>query len=188
MWTWMVALALAAPPSSRLVGPRGELTWTVTASPEGLDLEGRSPAWTVRHRCAADLTPIRTEKTTEAGTAVLVYDPAGVDVTLPDGAKVRVDQRGLWDGDALDVRLGVWSISHTEGVSFSAIDSASGKVYAFTARYEGETTHAGGSCRAWRVQVGGVLRWVGPTWDYCYAPDGALVWFSGPIGVFERAG
>ena len=187
MWFSLAMLAAAAPPSAVLTGPAGELRWTVTETATGLSVDGRSPTWSVHHECAADFTPRRTVRTgADGATTRIEYDAGGATVTSPSG-RVRVDLPGLWDGDVLDVRLGAWSAGHTTALAFSAVDGGSGKVYGFDATYRGEAQRGGVACRAWRVQLAGIYRLVGPTWEYCYAAGGRLVWFSGPIGVFEVA-
>ena len=64
------SLALAAPPSSRLTGPDGALTWTVTSGAGAVTIAGRSPKWAVDHVADPDLRPRRTTHTDTGGATI----------------------------------------------------------------------------------------------------------------------
>jgi hypothetical protein len=186
MWTilWLAA-ALAAPPSSTLTGPEGTLEWKVESTADGVKLEGRSPKWTVLHEAAADFSPKRTVRTDAIGNEVTVeYSATGAVVKLPTGT-VSVDGKGLWDGDAVDVRLG-WLVAKGKPENaFQAVDPATGKVYSLDSQLVGNETCGAAPCTHVLVQLTGLLRYVGPSWHYWYAADGKLLRFEGPIGAYE---
>lgn len=189
MTTWLLMTALAAPPSSTLRGDEGTLTWTVTPSTDGVRIQGSSPKWTVDHTAKADFTPVRTTRTSAAGETVTVtYTPTGATVAFPD-REVTVSRAGLWDGDTLDVRLGALSAKGETTQRFHALDPASGKVYEFDTQLVAAETCGASPCTHLLVQLTGLLRWVGPSFHYWYAPDGQLLRFEGPAGTFstERA-
>lgn len=180
----LLPAALALPPSSRLGGPAGELTWTVSGAGGGVHIDGKSPAWTIAHDAAADLTPKRTVRTEEGVTVTIDYRADGCTVRLPRET-VEVKRAGLWDGDTLDVRLGQEVARGRTSFVFPAIDPATGSVYDFQVTHVGRETCGAAPCEHERVQLAGMLRYVGPTFDFWYGADGRLLRFEGPIGRFE---
>jgi len=177
--------AAAAPPSSKLTGPNGKLSWTVTTSGTTVSIEGASPKWTVQHEANLDLTPRRTVRSDADGnTVTVVYGADSTAVTLPN--KTVTHERGdLWDADTFDVRLGD-RIARGAGVDFrfDAVDPASGKVYGFSVETVDTESCGGAPCTHVKVRLTGVLRMVGPSWEYRFAASGKLVKFDGPIGTF----
>lgn len=182
----LASLALGAPPSSSLRGDTGSLTWAVTAAGGEVRVAGRSPRWTVDHVAAADLTPRRTTHTDANGTVTVTYDATGADIER-DGARTRVDAPGLWDGDTLDVRLGAEVAAGHRDLAFTALDAAGGKAYGFQATLVGEERCGATACVHEKVNMTGIYRLVGPTWEYWYGPDGRLLRFVGPIGTFAAS-
>lgn len=180
----LLSSAFALPPSSTLTGPTGTLSWTVTAAAGGAHVEGRSPAWTVSHDAAPDLTPKRTVRTEKGVTVTVDYRADGATVRFPDRV-LEVKRPGLWDGDTLDVRLGQEVAKGRTAFGFAALDPASGDAYDFTVEHVGRETCGAVACVHERVRLAGVLKYVGPTFDFWYAPDGRLVRFTGPIGRFD---
>lgn len=180
----LTAAALALPPSSTLAGPTGTLSWTVTAAAGGVHVEGRSPAWTVSHDAAADLTPKRTVRTEKGVTVTVEYRADGATIRFPDDV-IEVRHAGLWDGDTLDVRLGQEVARGRKAFGFAALDPATGDAYDFTVEHVGSETCGPTACEHERVRLAGVLRYVGPTFDFWYAADGRLLRFTGPIGSFQ---
>jgi hypothetical protein len=183
----LFALALAAPPSSALSGDAGKLSWTVAAQGDEVVIDGRSPRWTVHHVADAQLRPVRTERTADGRTVVLVYAPGRVTVEI-DGRTVVHEAHDIWDGDTLDVRLGSLVASKNSPARvFQAVDSASGKLYRFDSQDLGLETCGARPCRHVLVQLTGLYRFVGPSFHYWYADDGRLLKFEGPIGVYSAA-
>jgi hypothetical protein len=189
MLTLILAAAIAAPPSSTLTNSAGAtLAWTVASSPSGVTIDGRSPRWTVHHEAFADLSPKRTVRSDAAGRRVTVdYAPDHVVVHLPEG-DVTHTIANVWDGDTLDIRLGQLVVLGRPDVSFQAVDPATGDVYGFTAQRAGTETCGGAPCTHVHVNMTGIYRLVGPTFDYWYASDGRLVQFQGPPGKFVAKG
>lgn len=178
------SLALAAPPSSRLTGPDGALTWTVTSGAGAVTIAGRSPKWAVDHVADPDLTPRRTTHTDTGGAAItVVYTPSGAEVTR-EGRTTTISAPGAWDADTLDVRLGTVIAAGGADFAFTAIDAAGAKAYTFDVTRVGSETCGSKPCIHARVQLAGMLKYLGPTWEYWYAADGRLLRFSGPIGAF----
>lgn len=180
----LVTLALAAPPSTTLTGPTGTLRWEVTTEEGQIHILGESPDWKVDHLASADLTPIRTVRIEPDGRTMTVdYAPGGAVVQLP-GKEIRHEQVDLWDGDTLDIRLGALSAAgRTENV-FSIVDPASGKVYKMDSKKLGDEDCGGTPCAHVRIQLTGMLRLFGPTFEYWFGPDGKLLRFTGPSGEF----
>lgn len=178
----------AAPPSSTLTGSSGTLSWSVQESGATVQIQGRSPRWSVVHEARADLSPVRTERTGAAGERhTIVYDAQGATVTGPDGTE-RFDVAGLWDADTVDVRLGQAVAQGRSSVRFEAIDVTAPKVYTFEAKVTEQTTCGSQPCTAVELTLTGVLKLLGPTWRYWYAQDGGLLRFEGPIGDYSAAG
>jgi hypothetical protein len=187
--TSFVGSALAAPPSSLLTGDKGTLKWTVAASGDAVTIDGSSPKWTVHHEAAADLTPKRTERSDADGNKVtVVYGPGAVVVTMAKKT-VTHDRGDLWDADTLDVRLGD-RIAREASVdlAFDALDPASGKIYGFTSKTVGQEPCGAATCTHLEVRLSGLLRMVGPKWEFWFAPTGQLMRFDGPIGGYFAAG
>ena len=183
----LVPLTFAAPPSSVLNGEAGTLAWTVTPSAEGIHIEGRSPKWTVSHDASAQLAPKRTVHQDIGGTPVtLTWVEGGVDVIGAHGTS-HLAGANLWDADTLDIRLGAAVAGGRTDFAFSAVDPTAAKVYSFDSAKVGEETCGSVPCTHIRVQLTGVLRWVGPTWEYWYGAGGKLLRFTGPAGDYEVA-
>ncbi len=183
-----VPLVLAAPPSARLAGSKGALSWTVTPAASGVTIVGRSPEWVVEHEAGPDLAPRRTtRKDTDGSSYTIVYTPAGADVTA-DGKTTAVAAPGAWDGDTLDVRLGTAVAAGRTDFQFVAVDGESVKAYTFQVSKVGDEQCGAQRCVHEKVTLTGALRWVGPTWEFWYAPDGRLLRFSGPMGDFAADG
>jgi hypothetical protein len=183
----LAGAALAAPPSSHLSGPDGQLTWDVSVQDSQLHVEGHSPKWTVVHAARADLTPLSTEHTDADGRKVSIqYGPTATVVTLPD-RQITYQRADLWDADTLDVRIGSRFAAGDHDLYFAAVDTGSGKVYSFQAHAQDPTTCGVTPCTEVDLQLTGLLRLVGPTWKYWYAADGRLVRFEGPAGKFAAA-
>ncbi|MCO4768880.1 MAG: hypothetical protein KDA24_02545 [Deltaproteobacteria bacterium] len=181
--------ASAAPPSSRLTAPEGVLSWTVSITADGVAVSGRSPEWTVEHTAAPDLTPRSTMRTDADGSTVtVVYGPKATTVTLPSKT-ITHERADLWDADTFDVRLGdrVARRQSTD-FAFDALDPASGKVYGFTAETVGEEACGTKACRRVKVRLAGVLKMLGPKWEFWFAPSGQLMRFKGPLGDFVAEG
>lgn len=183
---FVASLASAAPPSSRLTGEAGTLSWAVSEANGVVTLQGSSPKWTVRHTAGPDLRPHATTRTNPDGAVTTVTWAEGtVTVTLPGGKVVSHDDPDIWDGDTLDVRLGDRiGRGLAPAVSFSAVDMGSGKVYRFDAVDKGQETCATGPCRHVNVTLAGWMKMLGPSFDYWFASDGRLVKFEGPAGAF----
>jgi len=187
MWTAMwFATALAAPVAVRLVGAEGALVWSMDQRGEERVIDGSSPKWRVHHVANADWTPRRTEHWAPDGTlTVIEYAAWGATIRRGDAVWER-RQAGLWDGDTLDLRLGSEVAAGHTSFQFSGLDPASGKVYGFDTQKVGDEACGAARCVHVRVQLSGVLRYVGPTWDYWYDATGALLRFEGPAGSFTR--
>lgn len=184
----LLSSAWAAPPSTTLSGPAGLLSWQVQERADSVLITGRSPKWTVEHVAAPDLTPRSTTRTDAEGTRVVVtYDAAGASVTR-DGRTTRIDAPGVWDGDTVDVRLGALAATGGGTLEFQVVDAAGAKLYDLDAVRVGAETCGTLPCTHVRVQLDGLLRYVGPTWEYWYASDGRLLRFTGPIGAFAAPG
>lgn len=184
----LVRIADAAPPSSNLTGPSGTLSWSVAESGATVNIQGRSPRWSVVHQARANMSPVRTERTGATGERHTVdYDARGATVTGPDGTQ-RFDVEGLWDADTVDVRLGYAVAQGLRTVRFEAIDVTAPKVYTFEAKVTEQTTCGSQACTAVELTLTGALRYLGPTWRYWYAQDGGLLRFEGPIGDYAAAG
>lgn len=178
------SLALAAPPSSTLTGADGTLEWTVEDKGSSVHIRGSSPKWKVTHEARSDLSPVRTERTDPDGRKVIIeYRPTGATVHLPDKT-LELDQDGLWDGDTLDVRLGFELTQGRDTFGFEGVDVATGKVYGFDVKPVGSEQCGSQPCTHLLVQLTGLLRWVGPSWDYWYSSAGQLLRFEGPAGTF----
>lgn len=179
-------LGWAAPPSSHLTGDAGALTWTISEAGDVVTVAGSSPKWTVQHTAGTDLRPRATTRTNPDGAVTTVAWADGkVTVTLPGGKLVSHDDPDIWDGDTLDVRLGDRVKRGVDpAVTFSAVDSGSGKVYRFDAVDKGQETCATGPCRHVNVTLAGWMKMLGPSFDYWFASDGRLVKFEGPAGNF----
>jgi hypothetical protein len=185
----LVATALALPPSSTLTSASGAtLTWTITPTSQGVTVDGRSPKWTVHHEANADLTPRRTVRSDAAGRTVTVdYAPDRVVVHLPEKV-VNHDAANVWDGDTIDVRLGHLLAAGKTRVTFQAVDPASGDLYGFATAPVGQETCGTQACTHIHVNMTGIYRLVGPSFDYWYAADGQLLRFEGPAGTYAARG
>jgi len=180
----LAGVAHAAPPSSTLSGAEGTLKWTVTPSGGQVQIEGQSPKWTVSHTANADLTPVKTTRTDAEGVAVTVeYTSSGATVTLPKKT-VTHDEPGIWDGDTVDIRLGQSTADGNPEVKFKAVDTASGKVYGFQSELIGTETCGDQECTHVKLTLSGMLKAVGPKFNYWFASDGKLLKFEGPIGTY----
>lgn len=188
MFSFILLSALAAPPSSSWSSAEGALTWCVRETSEGIAIDGESPSWRVSHVANDDFSPIRTTRVDAEGDEVRVaYRLDGATVAR-DGRTVSVRQADLWDGDTLDVRLGYVVGQGQAAQRFSAIDSSSGKVYDFDSQWVAEETCGAERCTHVRVQLSGLLRWVGPSFNYWFAADGRLLRFEGPAGTSAASG
>jgi len=176
--------AWSLPPSSALTGGEGKLTWTVTRTSEGVTIEGSSPKWKVAHRATADLRPLFTRHTSSDGTTTVTYRANGATVTV-DGKATEIHEKGLWDGDTVDIRLGQEVANGHPELAFRAIDPASGDVYGFDTHLVGHETCGKTPCTHIKLSLTGALRLVGPKWHYWYGSDGKLLRFEGPIGKFR---
>lgn len=182
----LASLALAAPPSVSLTGPKGTLSWTVTPG-ANVKIVGRSPDWVVEHEASATLAPIRTtRKDTDGSSYTIVYTPSGADVTA-DGRTTSIAAPGAWDGDTLDVRLGTAVAAGRTDFQFVAVDGESVKAYTFQVSKVGDEQCGAHACVHEKVTLAGALKWVGPTWEFWYTRDGRLLRFSGPMGDFRAA-
>lgn len=185
----LVALVSAAPHiptpvSATLTGPTGTLSWTVSAQGTGHRIVGKSPEWVVEHDAGSGLAPLRTTRNdTDGDSYTIVYTPSGADVTR-DGKTVSLAAPNAWDGDTLDVRLGAMVAGGHTTFQFVAVDGESAKAYTFDVTKVGDETCGATPCVHEKVQLAGALKWVGPTWEFWYAPDGRLVKFEGPMGKF----
>lgn len=187
MWL-LITAALAAPPSAQLSGPEGALTWTVTDTATGIRIEGSSPKWSVVHTAKSDLSPEKTVRTEPDGRIVTVtWNEAGVTVEA-DGKSRTLTGKGLWDADTLDIRLGSEVSAGRTDAAFSVVDAGSGKIYQMDRAKVDDPSCAATACTHVKVQLTGLLRYVGPTWHYWFAPDGALLEFDGPAGHFTSGG
>ncbi len=181
----MGAGGVSVPPSSELVGKLGKLQWTVEATKAGIVIDGSSPKWTVHHEAKADFTPIRTRRSTPEGRKVtVVYDAKGANFTA-NGEKSRINEKGLWDADSVDVRLGAVIASGKTEVEFPAIDTDSGKVYTFAAEVEEKTRCDGIPCTHVELHLTGFYKLVGPSWQYWYDAKGRLLRFEAKWGKFK---
>ncbi len=183
----LVLPALAqAPPSTVLTGATGTLSWTVSTTPSGIVIEGRSPEWTVHHEATADLVPARTVRTDAKGNTVTVdYTGAGATVALPNET-IQHDEAGLWDSDTLDIRLGAHAARGWPGdLEFRALDPSTGKLYSFEAEKLGDEDCGGTPCRHVELQLAGWLGAVAPDWNYWFHSNGQLLRFEGPMGAFQ---
>jgi hypothetical protein len=188
---WLATLllggaALAAPPSSSLSGPSGNLSWQVSEVGGTVTLVGSSPKWKIEHTADAALRPRSTRRTNPDGAVTTaVWEGDTVTVVMPDGKVVVHNEAGIWDGDSLDVRLGERVRKKLPGDhSFKALDTGSGKVYRFDAVDKGTETCATGPCQKINVTLAGWMKLVGPSVDFWFADDGRLVKFDGPSGEF----
>ncbi len=181
--------AAAAPPSSRLTGDEGVLSWTVAEAGGQVVVDGSSPKWTVHHEATASMTPRKTVRYDADGRKVtVVYGADSVTVTMPSKT-VTHDRGDLWDADTLDVRLGhIVSQGGSTDISFDALDPSSGKVYRFDAKTQGSESCGAATCRRVLVRLGGMLKLVGPKWEFWFAPSGQLMRFAGPIGDYASEG
>ena len=186
LWLLLAITTLAAPPSTKLSGPEGTLRWDISEEGDTVSVRGSSPSWTVEHVAKADLSPISTVHTSpEDGRFEVRYTATGAEV-IHAGTTTTFDTPDLWDADTLDVRLGANVAAERTQLAFSALDVAGGKVYSFDTAKVGEETCRGTPCTHVRVQLTGLLRYVGPTWHYWYGADGQLLRFEGPAGDFSR--
>lgn len=184
---WFAA-ALAAPPSSTLTGEAGTLSWEVVETAEGVEIRGRSPKWDVVHLARADLSPVRTVRHDADGNEVTVrYATTGAEVTRA-GATWPLGGADLWDGDTVDVRLGHLVANGRTDLSFEVVDAASAKTYRMDSALVGREQCGAEPCAHVRVQLAGLLRYVGPTWHYWFDARGRLLRFTGPIGEYRAAG
>ena len=104
------------------------------------------------------------------------------------GALPRLDGAGLWDAETVDIRLGQRVAEGAEEIDFSAIDLQGLKVYRFHAEVEERTTCGGEPCTRVELRLAGMLRYVGPVWDYWYGEDGQLLRFHAAVGRFSASG
>jgi hypothetical protein len=188
MFALFFGAALAAPPSSHLTGAEGTLDWAVTSSADGVMVRGRSPNWTVEHQAAADLSPRRTVRHDADGERVVVtYTATGAE--LQRGERIHtLKGKGLWDGDTVDVRLGAEVAARRTDQAFQVVDAGGGKLYSMDSALVAQDTCGASPCTHVRVQLTGLLRYVGPTWHYWYGADGELLRFEGPIGAYVAGG
>lgn len=178
------ASALATPPSSTLTGAEGTLAWEVSTTSDGVTVRGTSPRWQVEHTARADLTPVRTvHQDPDNGEVVVEFHGDSATVTT-SGREKTLRGTGLWDGDTVDVRLGAAVAAGRTDLAFEVVDPGSQKVYSMDSAKVEDTTCGAAACVHVRVQLTGLLRYVGPTWHYWYGADGRLLRFEGPIGHF----
>jgi len=188
MLSLFVAAALAAPPSSHLTGPEGVLDWSVSTTKDGVTIRGRSPKWAVEHVASADLQPVRTvRRDTDGNEVTVTYSATGAQVTTGERTQTLKGAK-LWDGDTVDVRLGAEVAAGRTDLAFQVVDAGGAKVYSMDSALVGDDTCGATPCTHVRVQLTGLLRYVGPTWHYWYGADGALLRFQGPIGSFVAGG
>ncbi|MDF1562746.1 MAG: hypothetical protein P1V51_06865 [Deltaproteobacteria bacterium] len=179
--------ALSAPPSTVLKGPLGKLEWKVKTTESGLVIDGTSPKWTVHHEAKADFTPILTKRSNPEGRKVEIrYDAKGADFTV-NGEKSRIKQKGLWDSESVDIRLGAITAAGQTEVEFPAIDTDSGKVYTFGAEVKEKTSCQGVPCTHVELHLTGFYKLVGPSWDYWFDAEGKLLRFEAKWGKFKAA-
>ncbi len=178
------AAALATPPSSTLTGDDGTLSWTVDTTASGITIRGSSPKWTVEHTASADLTPIRTVHNDPDNGEVVVEFSGDSAVITRNGRTKTLSGSNLWDGDTVDIRLGAAVASGRSELAFEVVDPSSGKTYSMDSALVGADTCGASACKHVRVQLTGLLRYVGPTFHYWFGADGQLLRFEGPVGDY----
>jgi len=177
--------ALALPPSSTLTGENGTLLWEVREEGGQVHIHGKCYKWDIDHTAAPDLSPIHTVRTNPDGSRVTVdWNPDAVVVTLPEKQR-RHEQADVWDGDTLDIRLGENVVHGRTELVFSVVDTGSGKIYRMDSKKVGDEQCGTAPCTHVLVQLTGMLRWVGPSFNYWYDAQGKLLRFEGPVGDFS---
>jgi YD repeat-containing protein len=162
--------------ATTLTDKKGQtLVWTVQRVDGEVHITGVHPNWQVEHHAKPDGTPLFTVKKTKAGTTRVTYTAEGAQLERTDakGAKshVTITERGLWDGDTLDVRLAGlhWSAGRKAKMKIVDIDAGDGSLVPMVAEYAGEEKCGDAPCHHVHLALDDFRRLFAPTWDYRYA-------------------
>lgn len=177
LWVGLAALgAEASEPfawtqEQRLEGKGGALVWQVKRGADETVIEGRHPKWSVVHRCAPDGTPRETVRKVGTRTSRLLWTRTGVEYTWDVAAgkpPKKIDERGLWDGDTLEVRLAGIDWTKTRKVELRVVDTEkdAGDVVPLRAELEGQEKCALGPCNFVRLRYTGFGAIFVKPWDY----------------------
>ena len=102
-------------------------------------------------------------------------DGALVERTGADGkiSKATIKEKGLWDGDTLDVRLAgiAWSKGKKVEMRIVDLDSADGTVYPMVAEYVGEEKCGEAACHRVHLALNDLRRMFAPSFEYRYATE-----------------
>lgn len=159
-----------------LTDPQGAtLTWTVVRSAGEVKISGAHPKWKVEHRAKPDGTPLTTVKSSGGNTTRVTYTAEGAQVQRTDArgqvSQVTIKEKGLWDGDTLDVRLAglSWSAGKKARFKIVDVDLADGSVYPMVAEYVGEEKCSGAPCHHVHLALDDLRRLFAPSFEYRYA-------------------
>lgn len=151
------------------------LVWTVSRSDGEVKITGVHPKWQVEHHAKPDGTPLTTVKKAGGNTTKVTYSPEGAQVERTDAkgkvSTATVKEKGLWDGDSLDVRLAglTWSKGKKVQMKIVDVDSADGTTYPMVAEYAGEEKCSDAPCHRVHLALDDLRRMFAPSYEYRYA-------------------
>ncbi len=154
----------------------GKLVWTVKHEDGAVQVEAKSPKWSMQHTARPDGTPVSTVKQTGARTVRIDYRADGATLAVNGGKPVQIKEKHLWDADALDARLAGVAWGKVKEVEFKIVDSDSdkGDTYPMVAVYQGLEKCGAEPCHHVKMTLGGWRKPFGPTWHFRFgAGEGA---------------
>lgn len=161
---------------STLTDKKGQtLTWTVQRVEGEVRITGVHPKWQVEHRAKPDGTPLTTVKKAGGKITKVTYSAEGAELERTDAkgkiSKKSVKEKGLWDGDSLDVRLAglAWSKDKKVRMKIVDVDDDLGAVYPMVAEYVGEEKCGALPCHRVHLALDDFRRMFAPSFEYRYS-------------------
>ena len=162
--------------ATTLTDKKGQtLVWTVQRVDGEVRITGVHPKWKVEHRAKPDGTPLSTVKTANGNTTRVTYSAEGAELERTDDkgrtSKATIKEKGLWDGDTLDVRLAglSWSTGKKARMKIVDVDAADGTLYPMIAEYVGEEKCGEAPCHRVHLALDDFRRLFAPTFEYRYS-------------------
>lgn len=151
------------------------LVWTVARGDGEVKITGVHPKWQVEHRAKPDGTPLTTVKKAGGNTTRVTYSAEGAQVERTDAkgkvSTATIKEKGMWDGDSLDVRLAgiTWSKGKKVQMKIVDVDAADGTTYPMVAEYVGEEKCNDVPCHRVHLALDDLRRMFAPSFEYRYA-------------------
>lgn len=151
------------------------LTWAVCRVDGEVRITAVHPHWEVEHRAKSDGTPLLTVHRQGGVTTRITWTEEGAQVERTnvnnERSVVTIQEKGLWDGDTLGVRLA--GMSWSDGVKVHLrlidVDLGDGTTYPMVAEYAGQERCGDFPCVHVHVALGDFRRTFAPSFDYRYA-------------------